>query len=200
MTTDAGTSAFYDRRAADYAKWSADISGRELVHRFIAFLPVNGTALDLGCGSGWAAAEMAANGLSVKALDASVKLAAEARAAYGLEVEIAQFSSLSAEAEFDGVWASFSLLHTPREEMLTNLGLVAHALKVDGWFYLGLKAGAGTIRDDLGRFYQLYSSGEISSMLAAAGFVNVAIETTNSAGYDGTETPVLHIFARKGAG
>ena len=197
MAADARTLAFYDGRAADYAQWSSDVSGRDRLRRFIGLLPIGGSALDLGCGSGWAAADMVTAGLRVRAMDGSAMLAAQAREVFGLEVEVALFSELAAVAEFDGVWASFSLLHAPRDEMPGHLGRVSRALKNGGWLYLGLKSGDGAIRDDLDRFYQLYQAEEISGLLRDAGFVVDDIHTKPSRGYDGTPTPVLHIFARK---
>ncbi len=93
---DPETLRFYEDNAADYAEWSDPASPRGYLRKFISVLPEGGAALDLGCGSGWAAAEMRDAGLAVTAMDASPKLATEARARHGLEVEVADFSQLAA--------------------------------------------------------------------------------------------------------
>lgn len=197
MAADAKTLEFYDRCAAEYAIWSSETSGREHLHRFIGLLPQGGAALDLGCGSGWAAVEMVTRGLLVKAMDGSPALATQARETFGLEVAVALFSDLAADSEFDGIWCSFSLLHAPRSEMPENLSRIFRALKAGGWVYLGLKGGTGASRDRLGRFYQFYEAEEISGLLSDAGFIVSDVAAEMSEGYEGARSPVLHLFARK---
>jgi SAM-dependent methyltransferase len=130
-TADARTLAFYDSDAAAYAEWSAEISPRAHLQRFVAALPEGGAALDLGCGGGWAAAEMMAAGLSATALDASAGLVARARAR-GVPAEVGRFEDLEAVAAFDGIWISFSLLHAPLADWPGVLARAARALKPGG--------------------------------------------------------------------
>jgi hypothetical protein len=51
-------------------------------------------------------------------------------------------SSTETEA-FDGIWASFSLLHTPKAEHSRHIGAMARALRPGGYLYLGMKLGEG---------------------------------------------------------
>lgn len=193
---DPETLRFYDANAAEYAAWSGPASPQEHLRKFISLLPPGGAALDLGCGSGWAAAAMRDAGLETTAMDASRRLAAEARAQHGIEVETAEFASLADVARFDGVWASFSLLHAPREAMPGHLARIRRALKPGGLVYVGMKGGQGDMRDRHGRFYALYEAGELLRLIGEAGFHDADLAEQPGAGYDGVESPNLHLFAR----
>jgi len=195
MNADPATIAFYDADAAAYAAWSAREAPRAPLRRFIAAMPAGGSALDLGCGAGWAAAEMAAAGLRVQALDASPGLVAQARAR-GVDARLGRFEDLSHIAAHDGVWASFSLLHAPRADLPALIARVARALKPGGLLYLGMKEGAGERRDSLGRRYAYVSEEDLREMLAAAGLARVEIERETMRGRDGAPETGLHAFAR----
>lgn len=197
MGADPATLAFYDGEAKDYADWSDRGSPRGWLQKFIAMLPAGGAALDLGCGGGWASAEMQAAGLHVSALDASAALAAEAEARTGVPVRVAGFEDLDEIALYDGIWASFSLLHAPKAEFPGHLRRIARALKPGGLFYIGLKEGEGEHRDGLDRFYAYYREDELRGLLAAAGFADFDLRRYEDApGRDGSVTPIFHGIAR----
>ena len=197
---DDQTLAFYDAEASAYADHVSDGGRAPYLMKFVASLPPGGRALDLGAGPGWAAARMAAAGLDVLAQDASAGLLAEAERRHGLRTRRAMFAELDDASEWDGIWASFSLLHASKGEMAGNLARCRSALKPGGLLYLGLKAGAGERRDRLGRFYAYYEAGELRDLLAAAGFAEIDVrERPAEAGYDGAPTRALHAFARRPA-
>lgn len=197
---DAATLAFYDREAPAYAERAAGWADAPELARFVAALPPGGRALDLGAGSGWAAAAMAAAGLDALAMDASAGLLAEARRRHGVATRLGRFADLDDDAAFDGVWAHFSLLHAPKAEMPGHLARVFRALKPGGLFYAGLKAGAGEARDRLGRLYAYWDAREIAGLLRAAGFADVETDTRDGGrGYDGAPSTALHAFASRPA-
>jgi SAM-dependent methyltransferase len=198
MGADPQTLAFYDGEAAVYAGYAADEAELGRLAEFAALLAPGAAVLDFGCGSGWAAAELTRRGFRVSALDGSAGLAAEARARYGIEVRVARFDAFDDVALYDGVWASFSLLHDSREAMPGHLARLYRALRPGGWLYLGLKEGAGTRRDRLGRRYTYYTRPEIERLLRAAGFPEPETVITQGEGYDGSRTGLLHILARRG--
>ncbi len=198
MTTDAETLAFYDAEAPVYADHLGDGGRAPYLMKFIAALPAGGRALDLGAGPGWAAARMAAAGLDVLAWDASAGLLAEAERRHGLRTRRARFDELDDEAAWDGIWASFSLLHAAKADMPRLLAACARALRPGGLLYLGLKAGVGERRDRLGRLYAYYEADELEVLLAGAGLAARDVrERPAEAGYDGTPTRALHAFARR---
>jgi SAM-dependent methyltransferase len=191
-TADAATLAVYDRDAAAYAEWSS-ASPRGPLQAFLARMPEGGAALDLGCGAGWAAAEMTAAGLRVRAVDGSAGLVAEARRR-GVPAEEARFEEIAEVDAYDGVWASYSLLHAPRETMPDLLARIRRALKPGGVLYLGLKEGEGERRDALGRRYVYWSEPALTEALAAGGFGAPVITRETSTGWDGAEEGMMDVF------
>lgn len=199
MTADSETLAFYDGEAAAYAAYASDKAERAWLARFADRLAPGAAVLDFGCGSGWAAHAFDRQGFRVSALDGSAGLAAQARRRYGVEVRVARFEELDDEGLYDGVWASFCLLHDTRDAMPGHLARLHRALRPGGWLYLGLKEGAGESRDKLGRRYTYFGEAEIAGLLDAAGFPEVVAAVEQAEGYDGSRTGMMHILARRDA-
>ena len=189
--------AVYARRAADYAAMADRERNERPLATFIESLPAQARVLDLGCGPGRAAARMAQAGLQVDAWDACPEMAALARARFGLDVRVATFDALDADAAYDGIYANFSLLHAPRSEMPGHLDRIANALTARGMFHIGLKIGVGEKRDSLGRFYAYYEDSELVELLESAGFEILSRATGTEKGLDGSEAPWIVMRARK---
>ncbi|MEL6677344.1 MAG: class I SAM-dependent methyltransferase [Pseudomonadota bacterium] len=194
--TDKGTIGVYDDMADDYARRFSGWEVNPRLAAFIAALPKGGAVLDLGCGPGAASAAMAQAGLKVTALDASRQMARIAKETHGIDVVVAGFDWVTGEAEYDGVWASFSLLHAPREEMAGHLARLHKALKPGGRLMLGLKRGTGAARDSIGRLYTYYEVEEVDALLRTAGFTPFDTEFGEDVGLDGTTAPWLITHAR----
>ena len=197
MTADDETLAFYDAEGATYAEWSAPEGDYAWLDKFLSLTPPGGILLDYGCGGGWAAKRMLDAGRRVEAFDGSAALAEEASKLTGINVKVIRFEGFDAIERYNGIWASFCLLHAPRASMASNLGRIARALRPGGCLYLGLKAGSGEARDSLGRFYSYFEPEEMEAMLTAAGFTNIAIRLRESEGYDDTPQKIMHIFCEK---
>lgn len=192
---DKATQNIYDTRADEYGQLTQELAEKTRLSGFIASLPAGGTVLDLGCGPGWAAAAMRDAGLRVTAMDASAAMARVAKELYDIDVTVAPFSALSAQAAYDGIWAHFSLLHAPRAEFPGHLAALHRALKPGGQLLLGMKLGEGESRDKLGRFYSYYSADELHRLLADAGFTLTHAETKTVPGFDGTPSPSIILSA-----
>ena len=197
MTADRETMDVYGRMAGDYAAMVHLERNDRHLDAFIRSLPAGASVLDLGCGPGRAAARMAQSGLQVDAWDASPEMAALARERFGLDVRVATFDALDADAVYDGIYANFSLLHAPRPEMPEHLDRIAKALTTRGLFHIGLKTGIGERRDSLGRFYAYYEEPELVGLLESAGFEILSRATGTEAGLDGVEAPWIVMKARK---
>lgn len=197
MSVDAKTLAVYNAKAADYSARfdSAGKPGAQL-KRFMAAVPAGGSVLDWGCGPGGAAAHMVAAGLGVDAVDASEEMVRLACAA-GVPARLGTFDDLEAQAVYDGVWANFSLLHAPREDLPRLLGAVARSLRPSGVFHIALKTGEGTHRDGIDRLYTFLSEDELAGLLTDAGFEIVATDTGCEAGLAGTKDPWIAHLTRK---
>lgn len=168
---DEETLKVYDLRAGEYARTlGRDPATNDGLARFMALLPPGGRVLDLGCGPGTWAAVMAAAGFVVDAVDASDGMVDLARKVPGVTAWRARFDEIEEDSYYDGIWANFSLLHSPRDDMPLHLARLKVALKPGGVLHIGLKAGEGERRDPLGRFYSYYGLDEMRGLLRAAGF------------------------------
>ena len=194
MSGDKATLEFYDAEAPVYAPWSAPDGPLPWLEKFLSLAPATGRLLDYGCGGGWAAKRMLEAGYEVEAFDGSAGLAKEASVLTGLDVKVQRFEDFDARDRYEGIWASFCLLHAPRAEMPANLARIFAALKPGGAFYLGLKAGSGEKRDSLGRFYSYFEPDFITGLLADAGFAEPQIRLRDGEGYDGEPEKTMHIF------
>ena len=103
-----------------------------------------------------------------------------------IEAVTARHDDLTETAAYDGVWASFSLLHAPKADFPHHLAAIHTALRPSGTLYLGLKLGAGEHRDTLGRFYAYYEEPELRDLLAQAGFADISSTSGEGAGLAGT--------------
>ena len=128
-----------------------------------------GYVLDLGSGPGSDSGFLMRQGLKVRALDATPAFVEHARQ-NGVDAHLGTFDDVTETAEYDGVYASFSLLHAPRADFPRHLKAIHTALKPGGKLFLGMKLGTGEHRDDLDRYYTYYSEAEIREALTQAGF------------------------------
>lgn len=195
MSVDDETLGVYRARAQTYAAMTDDLAGDKHLAAFIAALPQGARVLDLGCGPGWAAAQMAAAGLLVDATDATAEMVAMAAARPGVTAWQASFDEISGDALYDGIWANFSLLHAPRQALSAHLGALHRALRPAGLFHIGMKTGTGDGRDSLGRYYTYYTEAELRALLSAAGFTPADSWTGRDAGLAGTTDAWIVIHA-----
>ena len=188
--SDARTLAVYNRQADAYAAMMAEAAAEDpVLRRFVDAVRPGGRVLDLGCGPGGHAAVMAAAGLSVDAIDAAPAMAARADAIAGVSARVGRFEDVAGEGVYDGVWASFSLLHAPRAHLPSHLRRVARAMRPGAPLFVGMKAGEGEGRDRLGRFYVYYGRDALEALLRGAGLTPRDHWTGRSSGLDGVESP-----------
>lgn len=197
MSADRTTLEVYRAEAARYDALPPSAAEAEALEAFLGLLPPGGSILDLGCGPGHHAAAMAARGFDVTAWDASETFLDMARAK-GVRAERRSFDDLDAEAVFDGIWASFSLLHAPKAAFPRHVAAIARALRQPGHLFLGLKTGTGEHRDALGRFYAYYTEAELSAHLEAESFHILHSVTGHGVGLAGTVDPFVLVTARRG--
>ena len=197
MNHDPQTIRVYDDRANDYANMTDDKTAKDpQLRAFIADCPPGGHVLDLGCGPGVAAAAMARAGLRVDAVDASGEMVALAGAHAGVSARLATFDQISGRDVYDGIWASFSLLHAPRADFPRHLGALHAALKPGGAFYIGMKLGTGEARDSIGRKYTYYSADALQAHLTQAGFTVTDQRLGSGTGLDGSHSEWISVATR----
>ena len=186
MSFDRRTLDLYNSRAKEYVEWSRPAGPSEFLTRMAGRLPKNGSVLDFGCGAGWDSVEFRRCGLSVTAIDGSSGLVEEANRRHGIGALCMTFDRFDMEAEFDGVWASFTLQHIPRESLPDVLERISRSLKPRGLLFAGMHAGTVTRRDSLGRLYCHQDIKELSQQLRKAGFADPKFRKSSGKGFEGT--------------
>ncbi|KIC39967.1 methyltransferase type 11 [Ruegeria sp. ANG-R] len=167
--SDERTINAYTARIAEYLRIPLPAEQLEARQAFVDAVGDGGYVLDLGSGPGSDSAFLMRQGLKVRALDATPGFVEYARE-NGVDAYLGTFDDVTEVSEYDGVYASFSLLHAPRADFPRHLGAIHRALKPGGQLFLGMKLGTGEHRDDLDRYYTYYTQPEIEEALAAAGF------------------------------
>jgi SAM-dependent methyltransferase len=196
MAADQETIAVYDTKIQDYAALKPDPQQDKAMRDFSAQLPPGARVLDYGCGPGAFARAFADQGFEVEAFDASKEMVALTQADPRIKAWQARFEEFQALHHYDGVWASFSLLHAPRDRMPDLLMAIQHALKPKGCLTLALKLGSGSRRDSLGRLYTYYSLPELRGLLTEAKFDWLNHIEGKSIGLDGTQSDWAIVHTR----
>lgn len=194
MTIDPKTIAIYDDKTNEYAAMTEGVP-HDLV-RFHDYLPNGGRILDYGCGPGTSAAYLAKQGHIADAFDASEKMVAYAQKHSGVTAWLATFDQFNEQDTYDGIWASFSLLHAAREDIPAFLQNIHTAIKNGGVLYIAMKLGSGRHRDDLQRLYTYVSEVELRTWLRDAGFDWIDHTTGETPGLDGSMSAWIGVFAR----
>jgi SAM-dependent methyltransferase len=156
---------YYEENAEAFDQRTRDIDLSPLYAHFLPLLPPGALILDAGCGTGRDGMEFAKRGFRVMAFDASRAMVHLASARIGRPVLHLSFRQLNFDHEFDGIWASASLLHVPKVDMPEVLDVLHHALVPGGVLYASFKRGEGEgIRD--GRFFNDYTEDELRRLMA----------------------------------
>ncbi|MGR3805271.1 class I SAM-dependent methyltransferase [Marinibacterium profundimaris] len=192
--SDDDTIRVYDEKAQDYARM-VDTLKDPALDEFMAALPPGARVLDLGCGPGNAADVMARAGFSVLAVDASAEMVRLAARVEGIETRQARFDEIDEVDAYDGIWASFSLLHAPRAAFPGHLAALKRALRPGGLLFLGLKLGDGEKVDKIGRFYSYYREDELKALLRDAGFTLSSARTMTVTGMTGAPEDAIAVLA-----
>jgi hypothetical protein len=94
-------------------------------------------------------------------------MAERARAFTGLPVLHMVFADVSWRREFDGIWASASLLHLPRGDLPAAFAKLCTALVPGGALYVSLKKGEGEQAID-GRLFTYVERADLIDIAASA--------------------------------
>lgn len=181
------TQKSYDIHAEEFASFTTVFRGRlqKWIDYFSGQLPKDSVVLDVGCGAGRDASYFISKDFSVTGIDFSEKLIDIARKKVPKgKFLVMDFEELEfTENSFDGAWASASLLHMPKERLLSVLIKINSVLKKGGLFFSLYRVGKGEkfTKEKRGnafleRFYAYYKPDEIRSLLKKAGFKGITSE------------------------
>ena len=189
------TALTYDRVTQEYHDKRRDRSlAQERLARIGALLgPGRNRVLDLGCGPGYDAALICAQGHCAIGADLSSGMLSFARRHYPGPYLRTDMRRLPFAAAFDAIWANASMLHLPPTDFPCVLAECHRVLKAGGYLALSLKAAEGQAWEngrfaveDAPRFFTYWTAADLDRALAAAGFTSVGGATGD--GTDGHQT------------
>ena len=196
MTSDIKTLQVYEAQSSKYLENVTKEHPPKPLKYFAANLPKKSNVLDYGCGPGLSAEYLANLGHSVIAFDASKNMLELVPKHERIKSYQATFDTFSENGIFDGIWASFSLLHAKRRDFPRLLTSIKRALKPDGLFSIGLKLGTGEKRDKLGRRYTFVSQNELDQLLKSSGFNVFDHILGKDVGLDGVMSEWVFAYAK----
>ena len=168
------TRRVYDKYAPEHAARYWAVSLDEFWEAFAGPLAPDALVLDLGCGPGRDVAEFQRRSLRVVGADLSRGLLEEASCRVDADLVQADMRSLPfANSTFDGIWLTASLLHIPRQQAPGVLSGAGRVLRTGGRLSVAVKQGDGEGWEGASgeeRFFTYYQPGELSAMVADAGF------------------------------
>ena len=155
---------YYNQNAEAFFKDSISIDMSALYEPFLKLLPSNAHILDAGCGSGRDSLHFLQKGYKLTAIDASEELSKPASKLIKQPVLNVSFQELEFENEFDGIWASASLLHISKAGINKVLAQMSKALKQYGILYASFKYGTEEYEKD-DRYFNCYNESSIIETL-----------------------------------
>jgi SAM-dependent methyltransferase len=137
------------------------------------------------------------HGNRVTAIDASPAMVQLARRR-GINASVMTFQQMTFNEEFDGIWASASVLHVPHAEISDVLNRFARALNPQGILYVSLKEGQSEQIAEDGRFFSYFTLNEFSDSLTRSGLFKL-LKAWKRIGLDssGTMRTWLNFLAAK---
>jgi len=196
MSCDIKTLQVYETQSSKYLENVTKEHPSKTLKYFAANLPNKSNVLDYGCGPGLSAEYLANLGHTVTAFDASQNMLELVPKHARIKSYQATFDSFLEKEIFDGIWASFSLLHAKRRDFPHLLTSIRRALKPYGLFSIGLKLGAGEKRDKLGRRYTFVSRNELDQLLKSSGFNVFDHILGKDIGLDGEMSEWVFVYAK----
>ena len=197
---DQATLEFYSRESDRFREPPGDRDWvAKYMRPFAAALPGR-RVLELGCGAGRDAAALIEFGLDVEATDGCAEVARVAEQRLSKPVRVMRFDELDASERYDGIWASATLLHVPRPDLVDVLSRVWRALVPRGMLYASFKTGKPEGRDKFGRYFNYPTEDELREFLVRAGkWKSIEFDMNSGYGSDQVMTDWLHCLAQKDA-
>lgn len=172
------TTEVYDEISTSYATKFNEPSDN--IDDFLKLIGKGGKILDAGCGPGVDVVYIASKGFDVIGIDLSEKILEIAkRKNPRIYFQKADIRKLNFKPNtFDGIIASFSLIHIPKKDVNKTVDNFYKLLKPRGVIYIGIQEGqsreiflAEPLKPDEKIFLNIISAKEIKEILTKAGFI-----------------------------
>lgn len=136
-----GTKEYYEENAKKFILDTLNADMTAQYEMFLKYMKRNGKILDLGCGSGRDSLHFQELGYDVLAVDPIDEFLEHTKNIGVKNVLKLTAEELNYNEEFDGIWASASLLHVPSKSLNSVLKKCSKALKNNGILYCSFKYG-----------------------------------------------------------
>ena len=130
---------YYNENSKAFIDSTRNVDFSIIQNKFLKCLPQGAKILDFGCGSGRDTKYFLEKGYQVAATDGSAELCRLASSFTGIKVKEMLFQELDEIEVYDGIWACSSILHLPKQELLTVIQKMCNALKDNGVIYTSFK-------------------------------------------------------------
>jgi uncharacterized protein YceH (UPF0502 family) len=208
---DAKVRAAYDALAPAYAEHLADELEHKPFDRWlldrVAGLAGDGPIVDVGCGPGHVAAQLAAAGAAVTGVDLSPAMVSEARRRFpALTFEVGDLHDLlrpPAASGWGAVTAWYALVHLAGSELAPAVTGLARVLRPGGWLALALHLGdevrhADALWDQpVDVDFVLHDRAEVLAAVRAAGLTDVEWYHRGPLADVEVETERLYVLGRR---
>ncbi len=175
--------ATYDSVAEDYARHIFDELqykplDRQLLDRLALSVPAGGLICDLGCGPGQIARYLRDRGARVIGVDLSPRMIEQARQ-LNPDIEFQPGNMLALDVAADawaGIAAFYSIIHVPREEIMTALLELKRVLQPGGLLLMAVHLGTEVRHIEewwghpVSADFVFFQAPEIQAYVQAAGF------------------------------
>jgi SAM-dependent methyltransferase len=202
--------ASYDRVAEEYACRIYDELqhkplDRQLLDQLVERVKGLGPICDLGCGPGQVAQYLHSRSAHVLGVDLAPGMVGVARR-LNLGIEFRQGNMLALDVEdaaWGGIAAFYSMIHIPREELVSALRELRRVLKSGGWLLLAFHIGEQVVHLDewwgeqVSLDFNFLQPKEIFDYLTRAGFVDIEVTTRDPYPEVEHQSQRAYIFASK---
>lgn len=131
---------------------------------FLELIPVGGRILDVGCGPGRDSKVFLDRNYDVVSCDASEGMVEMAGRRTRKQCFLMRINEMEFAGEFDGIWASATLLHVPFAQLDDVFRRLLRAAKRQAVIYLSFKQGTGERMKD-GRRYTDFTEENLAAFV-----------------------------------
>ena len=135
------TLSYYSKNSRSFYEATINADMSQIYESFLPLIPLGGTILDFGCGTGRDAKAFIEAGYHVDAIDGSIEMVKFARTFCNIDVKHLLFEDYSPDKLYDGIWACASLLHLSKYELCQIFPKLHDSLERDGILYTSFKYG-----------------------------------------------------------
>ncbi len=135
------TIEYFNEKAEKCFQDAFTITERTNQDTFLSFLKKGDRILDFGCGSGRDTAYFREKGFLVDPTDGSSEMCRLASQYLGTPVTCMEFNELDADAVYDGIYASASIMHLEYDRLLEVFPKMIRAMRPGAVLYANFKYG-----------------------------------------------------------